>query len=413
MKITNEQLSAYLDNALTPDERAAVDRALAQFPETQRELARLRQLSHLIKDLPSPEPSEAFYSRVLEKTKPHSRTWLQWTIPLVGAAAAAMIMIFVVGEKKGLFRQSVDRDLSPIETTPQMIENRAKVLDSSEGVVQAKGGEIRRELQSEIAEKVKNEPGSFQQEFSNELWSMQKTLAPGIARPSATDETRLPEKETSNVKLESKIGRGIAQEDIGANRRETAKSYVYEPSLQTKGDNRALSVSKKQVAWPVPIKPTPPSFSEFQKSSSSRADKDAALKDPSAPQSMLLPEDSLLPRDWQGNSSGINEPREVVIKDASSWAKFWAEHQSNRGTPIPAPVVDFKKQMVVGIFIGDRGSSGFSVEITDIKEVGKETIVSYRETHPSSGRMQLRVMTQPYPLRAIPRTNRPIRFKKL
>lgn len=411
MKITNENLSAYLDNALTPEERAAVDRALATSPEIQRELARMRQLSHMIREVPTPEPSEAFYRRVLEKTKHHRRTWLQWTLPLVGAAAAAMIMIFVVGEKKAIFRQSMARNLSFIEPTPQMIQDRAKAFGSSEGVVQAKEEDLRQELQSKIAEKSKNVRAPALRKYAYELSREQKSSDPSSAKFMGTDGARLPVQEKSDVILESKIGRGIAQEERETYPRVAAS--FFNPALQTKGDDSALSVSKKQVGPPAQLKPIPPGESESQKASKMLADKDFALKAPSAPGNKILPEEPLLPKDWQGDSSGISEPREIVIKDASTWAKFWAEHQSNMGTPAPAPVVNFKKHMIVGIFIGDRGSSGFSVEIINIQEVGKETVVSYRETQPSSGRMQLSIMTQPYHLRAIPRTNYPIRFKKL
>lgn len=413
MKITNEQLSAYLDNALTPEERAEVDRALAASPEIQRDLARLRQLGFLIQDLPTTEPSESFYSRVLEKTKPRSKAWLRWTIPLVGAAAAAMVMIFISGEKKAVFRQSMAGDQAFSEPTLQMShsnQDRETDLNSIERNVQAKRIEGWNKSQSEMAEKLKNGTVA-QKEYANELSREQKNIAPGLASASGTDGASLPVQDNSEVKLESEIRRGIAQEDRETYQREAA-SFV-NPALQTKVDDRALSVSKKRVEPSVPIKPIPPSVSESQKVSMRSADKDIALKAPSAPQSMILPEESFLPRDWQGNSSGIREPREVIIKDASSWAKFWAEHQSNMGTPAPAPVVNFNKHMVIGIFVGDRGSSGFSVEITNIKEIGKETVVSYRETQPSSGRMQLSIMTQPYHLRAIPRTNYPIRFKKL
>ncbi len=128
--------------------------------------------------------------------------------------------------------------------------------------------------------------------------------------------------------------------------------------------------------------------------------------------SVTLSESAPLPTEWQGDSSGITEYREVIIKDSASWKKLWAEHQSNRGNPPPAPAVDFNKYMIVGIFLGDRGSSGYSARITDMKEAGKELVVSYRETRPSSSGMQLAVITQPYHLKAIPRTNRPVRFVK-
>jgi hypothetical protein len=116
--------------------------------------------------------------------------------------------------------------------------------------------------------------------------------------------------------------------------------------------------------------------------------------------------------EWKGDSSGITIQREVVIKDPESWAQLWAEHQSPRGTPSAPPAIDFENHMVVGIFLGDRGSSGYAVEIIATQYQDNELIIIYKETKPdmSGGMGFLTVMTQPYHLKAIPPTNTPVRF---
>ena len=119
------------------------------------------------------------------------------------------------------------------------------------------------------------------------------------------------------------------------------------------------------------------------------------------------------PQEWMGDSSGIEDHREIAIKDAAAWEKLWAEHQSNVGIPSPAPAVDFNKYMIVGIFLGERGSSGYSVQLGESETVGDELIIPYKEAVPAPGLMGLTVMTQPYCLKIISRTNRPIRFKKV
>jgi hypothetical protein len=115
---------------------------------------------------------------------------------------------------------------------------------------------------------------------------------------------------------------------------------------------------------------------------------------------------------WTGDSSGIEDERQVVIRDAATWTKFWAEHQSNMGIPAPTPTVDFKTRMVVGIFVGSRGSSGYSVQITRVSENSKELTLFYKETTPSADSGFLTVMTQPYHLKTVPRSNLPVRFIK-
>ena len=74
--------------------------------------------------------------------------------------------------------------------------------------------------------------------------------------------------------------------------------------------------------------------------------------------------------------------------------------------------MDFTEFMVVGIFLGDRGSSGYGVHITAINDMGKELLVTYKDIHPYGKKSYLGVMTQPTHLKVIPRTDHPVRFKK-
>ena len=68
--------------------------------------------------------------------------------------------------------------------------------------------------------------------------------------------------------------------------------------------------------------------------------------------------------------------------------------------------------MVVGIFVGSRGSSGYTVQITGVSENSKEMTLSYKETTPNPDMAFLTVMTQPYHLKTVPRSNLPVRFIK-
>ncbi len=403
MKITNEQLSSYLDNALSPEERAGVDRALAESPELRQELADLRQLSHLLKEVPAPKLSEQFYRHVLEKTTPQPKTWLQWTVPLLGAAAAAMVMIFIVGEKKGVFRRSVREEASVKARVPQMAmsaEVRAKGDVSYD-----KGGE---DKLGQVREKG---------------WSLEGLSLKDLASPppSIVQLPKAPKMVSPRLALSEGAGKSDRQRmdehtTLESGRRGSGPLETEMPEVLASKDKSSLGnvsekyLSKKQMN--LPAKLVDPGLLEMRTAESRRSSNGSVPQTISTAKSLSIPEETLLTREWRGDSSGISEYREVVIKDEASWGKLWAEHQSNRGTPPPAPTVNFKKFMIVGIFLGDRGSSGYNVQMMGIEEVGKDLLVSYKETQPASGGMQLTVMTQPYHLKAIPRTNRPVRFVK-
>lgn len=408
MKITNEQLSAYLDNALTLEERAVVDRALAESVDLRKELSHLRQLGTLLKEIPTPEPSEQFYRRVLAKTKPHPRAWLQWTVPLVGAAAAAMVMIFIAGEKKTPFRQSLAGAKS-LTSMSQPTEDRAKMFESSDIVTQKMMGQARGESFSGIDEK--RESANALKKYSDEFSEERKKIIPTLDSSAGADSSLRHGENFKHESLGKEEGWGIANSDK-ADRYQVEGPSIVDSKMKIQGNALPVPTSNIQMAPSPPNKHLEPGLAAAPPAPRLRADKPSPRRAPASAQELSIPEEALLPREWQGDSSGITDPREVIIKDSVAWTKFWAEHQSMMGTPPPAPSVNFKKFMVVGIFIGERGSSGYSVQMTNIKEVDKELIVSYTETQPSSGGMQLSVMTQPYHLKAIPRTIRPIRFKK-
>lgn len=71
------------------------------------------------------------------------------------------------------------------------------------------------------------------------------------------------------------------------------------------------------------------------------------------------------------------EPVHLVIRNASDWVTIWSAHTNQTATPAPLPMVDFNREMVVGIvkYVPDpchsleikkitRGNSSLLVEYT-------------------------------------------------
>jgi len=58
---------------------------------------------------------------------------------------------------------------------------------------------------------------------------------------------------------------------------------------------------------------------------------------------------------------------------------LWAEHARNDPL-MPIPPIDFSKDMVLGVFLGTRGNTCFSVTIESVEQVAQQRlIVRYRE----------------------------------
>lgn len=412
MNITHEQLSAYLDGALTPTERAEVDRALADSPKLRQDLADLKQLGSLLKSVPAPTPPPGFTHRVLEKTKPHPRAWLQWTFPLLGAATAALVMVYVARDSKMSFRSAVperdtfdSKDLAIPNLTIAGKKSASEARKYADPQVQAKGPI--RLAQPDLQTQTKNSKKELAFSFGN------KSLSPATlpASPRVESGSPLPEE---SIQAGAEI-RNYDAESRGRTKAIDSATTVAVPAAQPKtlaskasaiatgGHEEKLKYQDKGINS---LRDSLVPQLKSDKKKSRRADAHEL-------ESSIKQEVASTSQEWQGDSSGILDPREIVIKDAASWTKLWKEHQSYRESPTSVPKINFKKFMVVGIFLGERGSSGFGVQLTEPKEIDNEIVIPYIETVPASGMMQLTVMSQPHHLKIIPRTNRPIRFKLL
>ena len=100
----------------------------------------------------------------------------------------------------------------------------------------------------------------------------------------------------------------------------------------------------------------------------------------------------------QGFRSGVRERKFLVIKTEPEWKAVWQSH----GQPlIPVkelPRVDFDKEMIVAVFLGEKPTGGYKVEITAMEEdQGKGQLrVVTREGKPPVGSIATQALTQPY-----------------
>ena len=112
---------------------------------------------------------------------------------------------------------------------------------------------------------------------------------------------------------------------------------------------------------------------------------------------------------YRGTQSQIEEPREVTIRRAADWSALWKEH----APAAPVPVVDFKREMVVGVFLGTRPTGGYAVEITSIDATRNELIVSYRIDEPPRDAMVIQTLTAPAHLVRFESRKNPVKFVRV
>ena len=113
----------------------------------------------------------------------------------------------------------------------------------------------------------------------------------------------------------------------------------------------------------------------------------------------------------QGDQSGHREAANVVIRDADSWQRLWAQHGTGRLPSPPLPSIDFARDMVIGVFLGERPSGGFAIEVTGVKRRSDRLVVRVRQTAPDPGALHTMALTAAHHLVRLPASSLPVVFE--
>jgi len=109
----------------------------------------------------------------------------------------------------------------------------------------------------------------------------------------------------------------------------------------------------------------------------------------------------------KGQHSDRTKQGAVVARDADSFTRLWNGLQAG-GQPGRAPAVDFKQEMVIAVFLGQKPTGGYAVEVTGVRQKGKRLVVEARVRQPDPGGFVTQALTQPYELVAVKRSNLPV-----
>jgi hypothetical protein len=108
----------------------------------------------------------------------------------------------------------------------------------------------------------------------------------------------------------------------------------------------------------------------------------------------------------KGQGSGQQVAKQVVVRTPAEWQALWKNHAPTE----KLPVVDFAKEMVVGVFLGTKPSAGHGVEIVGVRTQDKDLIVEYTQTQPGRGTMAAQMLTEPYHLVSVKNNPGTVRF---
>lgn len=113
----------------------------------------------------------------------------------------------------------------------------------------------------------------------------------------------------------------------------------------------------------------------------------------------------------EGNYSAISDKRELIINSEKDYQALMNDVYKNLDQLPKIPVVDFKKNSIVAVFIGSRNTGGYGVKIDSITELSGNLEVNVTETTPGKNCMVTDAITAPFVLLKIPKTEKRAEFK--
>ncbi len=110
--------------------------------------------------------------------------------------------------------------------------------------------------------------------------------------------------------------------------------------------------------------------------------------------------------------SGAHSPRAafsvVVARNDTEWRQLWTDLSQ------PSPVaLDTANQMAIAVFLGLRRTGGFAVEIAAVEDGPVFYRIDVSEKKPAPDAMVPQVLTTPYVIRIVPRSDRPVMFRQV
>ncbi|MBE9490752.1 MAG: protease complex subunit PrcB family protein [Bacteroidetes bacterium] len=115
----------------------------------------------------------------------------------------------------------------------------------------------------------------------------------------------------------------------------------------------------------------------------------------------------------QDEFGGMTDSKFIVIKDEATFIEVYRLIGKDRLPKVEMPTIDFEKETVIALFLGEKTSGGYFITVKQIVVISDKVNVAYKVTSPKPGDMVTTVMTQPYCIIKMPKTSKEVVFSKL
>lgn len=111
---------------------------------------------------------------------------------------------------------------------------------------------------------------------------------------------------------------------------------------------------------------------------------------------------------WSGPHGGGTTYAVRTLQTTEAWDSFWKQVEREMPRPLnPA------REMAVAIFLGERRTGGFSVDIIATRAQAGKLIVQFQEKTPAPDMMVTQALTAPWVVAVVPRSDFPVVAEKI
>ncbi|MDF1673226.1 MAG: protease complex subunit PrcB family protein [Vicingaceae bacterium] len=113
-----------------------------------------------------------------------------------------------------------------------------------------------------------------------------------------------------------------------------------------------------------------------------------------------------------GNNGGFKTKTNLVISTQEEFLKIWNQAFANYMNKETAPEVDFEKNIILLVALGEKTSGGYTIKVDNVIETKDNTVVNVLYTSPGKGCMTTESITYPFQIIQIEKPNKAILFSK-
>ena len=111
----------------------------------------------------------------------------------------------------------------------------------------------------------------------------------------------------------------------------------------------------------------------------------------------------------EGTTSGWTQQKLLTLRTAREFAEFWSVHRNGNLSDLPK--INFMKQMVIAVCMGERRTGGYAIQIKNIIDTPKALLVDVVITQPRPGGNRIMMINQPHMVVVLPRIDKPVKFQ--